>query len=81
LSEEAAAEISRLSTLAFRAIGCRGYARVDYMVAANGTPYFTELNTLPGMTDLSDLPAQAKEAGVSYPRLVEMILESATLSA
>jgi D-alanine-D-alanine ligase len=81
LSEEAAAEIDRLSILAFRAIGCRGYARVDFMVSANGTPYFTELNTLPGMTDLSDLPAQAREAGIDYPRLVEIILESAALSA
>jgi D-alanine-D-alanine ligase len=81
LSDEAAAEIAHLSVLAFRAIGCRGYARVDFMVSPNGTPYFTEINTLPGMTDLSDLPAQAKEAGIDYARLVEIILESASLYA
>ncbi len=45
--------------------------------AEDGVPYFTELNTLPGMTDLSDLPAQAKAAGIEYPQLVEMILQTA----
>jgi D-alanine-D-alanine ligase len=61
----------------FRATYCRGYARVDAMVARDGTSYFTEVNTLPGMTDLSDLPAQAREAGISYEELVETILMTA----
>lgn len=65
----------------FEAVGCRGYCRVDFMVDAAGTPQFTEVNTLPGMTDLSDLPAQAREAGISYDELVEMILDSAALDA
>lgn len=70
-----------LSVRAFRAIGCRGYARVDFMIAEDGTPYFTEINTLPGMTDLSDLPAQAREAGISYEQLVESILMTAALDS
>jgi D-alanine-D-alanine ligase len=65
-----------LAVVAFRAIGCRGFGRVDFMVAG-GTPYFTEINTLPGMTDLSDLPAQAAAAGISYNELVETILLTA----
>jgi D-alanine-D-alanine ligase len=65
-----------LAVTAFRAIGCRGFGRVDFMVA-DGTPYFTEINTLPGMTDLSDLPAQAAAAGISYNDLVETILLTA----
>lgn len=80
LSATLAAEVGRLSVAAFQAVGCRGYARVDFMVAADDTPYFTELNTLPGMTDLSDLPAQAKKAGIGYEELVETILQSAALS-
>ena len=55
----------------FQAIGCRGYSRVDMMVDADGTPWFVEVNTLPGMTELSDLPAQARAAGISYEELVE----------
>lgn len=62
---------------AFRAIGCQGFARVDIIVDRDGTPFVTEVNTIPGMTDLSDLPAQAKAAGISYDELVIKILESA----
>ena len=47
------------------------------MVAPDMTLFFTEVNTLPGMTDLSDLPAQAAAAGIGYPELVEIILLSA----
>ncbi|RJQ46782.1 MAG: D-alanine--D-alanine ligase [Gaiellales bacterium] len=60
-----------------RAIGCRGFSRVDFMIDAGGVPWFTEINTLPGMTDTSDLPAQAREAGMSYDELVEVMLGSA----
>ena len=80
LSTAVGAEVARLSVASFRSVGCRGYARVDFMVASDDTPYFTELNTLPGMTDLSDLPAQAKAAGITYEQLVETILHSAVLS-
>ena len=63
----------------FRAIGCRGYSRVDMMVDGAGTPWFVEVNTLPGMTELSDLPAQARAAGISYEELVETILLTAAV--
>lgn len=58
-------------------IGCRGMSRVDFMVTRDGTPYFLEINTLPGMTNLSDLPAQAKAMGITYDTLVDIILHSA----
>ena len=47
------------------------------MVDKKGVPWFVELNTLPGMTDTSDLPAQAEAAGILYEELVENILQSA----
>jgi D-alanine-D-alanine ligase len=67
----------RLALAAFDVIGCRGYARVDMMVDGQGMPWFIEVNTLPGMTDTSDLPAQAECAGISYEDLVETILLTA----
>ena len=70
-------EAQRVAVAAFEAIGCRGYARIDLMVDSAGTPWFMEVNTLPGMTDLSDLPAQARAAGLSYEDLVETILLTA----
>lgn len=71
------AEAERAAIAAFTAVGCQGYARVDMMVDEAGVPWFVEINTLPGMTDTSDLPAQARAAGISYEELVETILLTA----
>ncbi len=77
LKPEVYAEAERVAVGAFTAVGCRGYARVDMMVDGAGVPWFMEINTLPGMTDTSDLPAQARAAGISYEDLVETILLTA----
>jgi D-alanine-D-alanine ligase len=62
---------------AHRAIGCRGYSRVDFIIDDGGAPYILEVNTLPGMTATSLLPEIAKGAGISFPDLVEEILSLA----
>jgi D-alanine-D-alanine ligase len=62
---------------AHRTLGCRGVARSDYIVTADGTPYFLELNTLPGMTEMSLVPDAARAAGIEFSRLIEtLILEA-----
>jgi D-alanine-D-alanine ligase len=66
---------------AHRALGCRGYSRVDLLVTPQGECYVLEVNTLPGMTALSLLPEiAAKGAGLSFESLVERIIQSAALS-
>jgi D-alanine-D-alanine ligase len=66
---------------AHRALGCKGYSRVDLLVTAAGDCYVLEVNTLPGMTALSLLPEiAAKGAGLSFEVLVSRIIESAALS-
>jgi len=62
---------------AHRALGCYGVSRVDIIVSADHTPYVTEINSSPGMTEHSDLPAEAAHAGISFDELVVKILESA----
>ena len=47
---------------------------------ANGIPYILEINTNPGMTDTSDLPAQAEACGYNYDSLVNMVLHSVGLN-
>ena len=64
---------------AHHALGCHGWSRVDAIVDRAGTPFILEVNTLPGMTDLSDLPAEAKVAGISYDEVVLTILSSAKI--
>lgn len=79
ISPESTATAQDLAVKTFKALGCSGYARVDMMVDGTGAPHVLEVNTLPGMTDTSDLPAMAEVAGISYDALVETILMSAGL--
>ena len=69
-------EIQNIAIKSFEACECSGLARVDFLVYKD-TPYVLEINTNPGMTDLSDLPAQANHMGIDYNSLVELILQTA----
>ena len=69
-------EIQNIAVKSFEACECCGLARVDFLVYKD-TPYVLEINTNPGMTDLSDLPAQANHMGIDYNSLVELILKTA----
>jgi len=77
LSETATRRVQELAVQAHLAVGCHGYSRVDLRVTPDEEPFITEINTLPGMTDTSDLPAQAQAAGIPYDELVLEILNSA----
>lgn len=77
LSAEVEAKIQQEALLAFRAVGCKGWGRVDFLMDEAGKHYFLEVNTSPGMTDHSLVPMAAKAAGISFEQLVIKILESA----
>ncbi|HPC77756.1 MAG TPA: ATP-grasp domain-containing protein, partial [bacterium] len=66
-----------LALKAHKALGCTGFSRVDLITDSNDNPYVLEVNTIPGMTELSDLPAMAKAYGIDYDDLVEIMLQSA----
>jgi D-alanine-D-alanine ligase len=67
------------SLAAYRLLDCQGAARVDLMLGKGETPYVLEVNTVPGLTELSLFPRAADAAGMDYPALVERILEGAGL--
>ncbi len=77
LSPELTDSCQQLAVTLHRLMGCKGMSRTDMMVDPKRGAFILEINTIPGMTDLSDLPAQAKTAGISFDALVEIILESA----
>lgn len=77
-SEELTDEIKKLAIEAHKACECSGVSRVDFLVYED-KPYILEINTNPGMTDLSDLPAQADCMGIEYDELVELVLKTASL--
>jgi D-alanine-D-alanine ligase len=57
----------------YETIGCRGYARIDFIVASVDDYICLELNTLPGMTELSLFPMAARTAGIQFGRLLERL--------
>ncbi|QRX83876.1 D-alanine--D-alanine ligase [Glaciimonas sp. PAMC28666] len=72
--------IQSLAVQAFNAIGCRGWARVDFMLReSDDAPFILEINTSPGMTSHSLVPMSAKQDGSSYEELCVEILASASL--
>ena len=79
LSKEATKLVKDIAVKAHETAGCSGVSRVDFMIK-DDKPYFLEINTNPGMTDTSDLPAQAKACGIDYDELVLMILNSVGLN-
>jgi D-alanine-D-alanine ligase len=76
LSPEVTEEVQNTALRAHKALGCHGVSRVDMIVDKMGKPWVCDVNSIPGLTDLSDLPAQAQAAGISYDELIEEILES-----
>lgn len=79
LKEQTLETIKTDSTKIFNKVGCNSFGRIDYILDENDKAYLLEINSLPGMTDTSDLPAQAIHAGIKYDELVEIILKSAKL--
>jgi D-alanine-D-alanine ligase len=71
------ASIQAAALGAFHAVGGRDYARVDVMVRANGEPVVLEVNTLPGMTELSLLPEAAAAVRLNYAQLCQRMIDLA----
>ena len=74
LPAEQEAQIRAEALQAFRAVGGRGWGRVDFLMDEAGRHYFLEVNTSPGMTDHSLVPMAAKAAGIGFDELVLKIL-------
>ncbi len=66
--------IQQLSSKAFSITRCSIWGRVDCMRTADGKWFVLEINTIPGMTDHSLVPAAAQYAGISYPQLIHLLL-------
>jgi D-alanine-D-alanine ligase len=70
-------EIQRLAVAAFLAIDCAGMARVDFFVTAEGQVLLNEVNTIPGFTSISMYPKLWEASGLSYPALIDRLVELA----
>ena len=72
-------KVRELALATHKALGAHGVSRVDLIVGPDGQCYVLELNSIPGMTETSDLPAEIETEGGSYDQLVAEILSTATL--
>lgn len=82
LSPEQTAQIQQYVLQAYKALGARGWSRIDVMLdESTGQPYLLEINTCPGMTGHSLVPMAARAVGISYEELCLQVLRSATLDA
>ncbi|GEA15342.1 MAG: D-alanine-D-alanine ligase [Moorella sp. (in: firmicutes)] len=77
LPEAVLAAAASLARQAYILLGCRGFARVDMIVAGGQSPQVIEVNSVPGMTATSLVPDAARAAGLDFPTLVQKIVELA----
>lgn len=76
ITKKVSDEISRLAIDVHLLLGLKTYSRNDFLIHGNKI-YFLEANTLPGMTATSLLPQEAKAVGISFPKLLDFLIENA----
>ncbi|MFE2046753.1 D-alanine--D-alanine ligase family protein [Streptomyces sp. NPDC059477] len=77
LTGEETAEVQRLAVAAFEAVSCEGLVRADFFLTGSGEFVINEINTMPGFTPISMYPLMWEKSGVSYPELVDRLIQAA----
>ncbi|WP_068265667.1 D-alanine--D-alanine ligase family protein [Janibacter limosus] len=77
LPQDVADEVRRLAAEAFESLACEGLARVDCFVTEGGAVVINEINTMPGFTPHSMYPRMWEASGVTYPELVDELIQLA----
>lgn len=74
LAPEVSAHIQRIAKRIYRTLGLDGYARIDFRLSADGTPYFIEANPNPEIAKSQEFATAARHDGLDYPDLLHRIL-------
>jgi D-alanine-D-alanine ligase len=78
LTAEQTDEIQRLAVESYRAVGCEGMSRVDFLMETKtGAMYVNEINTVPGFTAISMFPKMWEKSGLAFPKLIDRLIELA----
>lgn len=80
LTKELEDRVKEESVKAYKALGCRSYARVDLRLDKNGTPYVLEVNVNPDLSRGGAVAKIAQASRISYPKLIKAIVENAKQS-
>jgi D-alanine-D-alanine ligase len=81
LSDDVAAAVSDAAVLAHRTLGLRDLSRVDFIVDADGTPWFLEANVIPGLTETSLLPLAIEASGTQASTVYSGLVRAASARA
>ncbi|MEP1033299.1 D-alanine--D-alanine ligase family protein [Ekhidna sp.] len=74
-------DLKQTAILAYKSLDCKGMSRVDMFLTLEGEIFVNEVNTIPGFTSISMYPKLWEEAGLSYPDLLDELIELAMQSA
>lgn len=77
ISDELKKEAKLIAEKTYRALGCKGLSRVDMFVTPENKIYLNEINTIPGLTDLSRYPSMLKKIGIEYKDLIVKLVDLA----
>ncbi|SDP14601.1 D-alanine--D-alanine ligase [Streptomyces sp. cf386] len=77
LTPEQTADVQRLAVDAFEAASCEGLVRADFFLTEDGEFVINEINTMPGFTPISMYPQMWQASGISYPDLVDLLIQAA----
>jgi len=77
LSKATVKNIQQMAVKAYQAIDGAGLSRVDFFLQRDGDLLVNEINTLPGLTDVSGFPKMWKASGISFPRVIDQLIEFA----
>jgi D-alanine-D-alanine ligase len=78
LPEETIEAVQAIAIRAYQAIDCAGMARVDFLLEKDSSRYYVnEVNTIPGFTSISMYPKLWEASGLSYPDLIDRLIELA----
>ena len=76
IAPEITEQVQEMAAHAHEIVGCTGWSRSDFILAPGGPVWF-EINTVPGLTELSLFPKACAAAGISYPKMVTLFIEDA----
>lgn len=77
LNEKVQQKVMQIAADTYRLLKCRGFGRVDFRIDESGNPFVLEVNTIPGMTEMSLVPDAARAANISFEELVDRIVRLA----
>ncbi len=77
ISKNKAEKITTTAKVIYKALGCRGFARVDMFLTPSGGVVFNEVNTIPGFTAHSRYPNMMKAGGMSFTQVITTIIDLA----